>query len=165
MEPKANGQSMESTKLFLFGDQTIEFGSSLNKVVAAAKQKSPLARKFLSDALDTIRLEARQTGTHKLVELESLDTLLSSPERFDEVKDETGIIHTTFSCIARLGELILYVQRLPTPSKRTFLAFFGFLTNIRKNSDTPSRILHSCLPKPTVRPYRRSGCAPAFCPR
>ncbi|KAI6280668.1 Type I Iterative PKS [Pyricularia oryzae] len=114
MEPKANGQSMESTKLFLFGDQTIEFGSSLNKVVAAAKQKSPLARKFLSDALDTIRLEARQTGTHKLVELESLDTLLSSPERFDEVKDETGIIHTTFSCIARLGELILHAEQDPT---------------------------------------------------
>ncbi|KAI6355512.1 hypothetical protein MCOR25_008158, partial [Pyricularia grisea] len=114
MEPQAHSQSMESIKLFLFGDQTTEFGPSLSKVVTTATQRSPLVRKFLSDALDTIRLEARQTGTDKLVGVDSLDTLLLSPEKFEEIKDETGVIHTTFSAISRLGELMLHAEHDPT---------------------------------------------------
>ncbi|TLS25361.1 hypothetical protein PpBr36_06867, partial [Pyricularia pennisetigena] len=106
-----NFDAMESLKIFLFGDQTTDFGATLNKVVSTAKQKSPLVRKFLSDALDTIRLQARETGTHKLLELDSLDTLLSTPEKFEGIADETGVIHTTFSCISRLGELILHAEQ------------------------------------------------------
>ncbi|KAK1580585.1 LOW QUALITY PROTEIN: polyketide synthase [Colletotrichum navitas] len=101
-------------KIILFGDQTTEFAPSLKRVIATAKQSSPLVRKFLGDAVDVVRIEARGVSSDEGLDVETLSSLISSPDDYEKLEDRTGVIQTVLTCVSRLGELLLHAEQDPT---------------------------------------------------
>ncbi|CAK4034818.1 polyketide synthase [Lecanosticta acicola] len=105
------------TTILLFGDQTAEFATSIRHVVSTSKKSSRVLRKFLQDAVHVVQIEIRKLPCHesnKPLDDAAFQRLLEEPESFEDMEDPMGIMQTVMSCIARLGELILQVERDPS---------------------------------------------------
>lgn len=99
---------MPPTILLLIGDQTAPFATALQNIVRASKTSSHALRRFLRSALDIIQIEARQhPDTNRVYDDGTFELLLEEPEKFEEFEDEMGILQTVFTCLARLGEVVL----------------------------------------------------------
>lgn len=98
--------------LLLFGDQTVEKLSSIQKLVRCSKT-SPAAKRFLQEATDIVQLEFARISKEEHGWTRTFDTLLGLAEDNAGPDNANGMVATMLMCVGRLGELIMYVSREP----------------------------------------------------
>lgn len=104
--------SHEHQYIFLFGDQTVEVYPAVQRVVSESKTSSPL-RSFLRHATDAIQLEVNALDPAERASFRDFTNVVDLAEHYRNDDDTLGIAHCVLICVARIGELILYVYTFP----------------------------------------------------
>lgn len=96
-----------STKhILLFGDQSVETLSGIQKLVRNSKT-SPMARRFLQEATDVAQLEFSRHNSQVRGCDKPFDSLLGLAEDDNSGQGTNTIISTVLMTIGRLGQLIV----------------------------------------------------------
>lgn len=97
---------MPTTRLLLFGDQTVDKLDAIKKLVNQSKI-SPTLRRFLREAADVVQSEVVKLGPVERTAFYDFDDLLALAEQNGAEETPNEICATPLMCIARIGELIL----------------------------------------------------------
>lgn len=99
---------MASTRVFLFGDQTVEKITAIRNLRKAARTSLALQR-FLQDASSLVQEESTKLGPAARKSFSTFDNIFVIAEQDELRKENNAVIQTTAVTILRLGELILLV--------------------------------------------------------
>ena len=99
--------TMSSSTLYLFGDQSAEFSSSIQHLTRQSRQCDSLHR-FLRAATDIIQETLAGTPAHLRPQCRPFDSPLQLVEAIDPEQDCTAFVSALLS-ISQLGSFILWV--------------------------------------------------------
>lgn len=98
---------MSTTRLLLFGDQTVQKVDAIRKLFHSSKH-SPTLRRFLREAADVVQNEVAKLTPAERLPFYAFDDLLALAEQNAAEQNPNEIAATALICIARIGQLLLY---------------------------------------------------------
>ena len=104
---------MHPPRLLLFGDQTVEKLHSIRKLVNLSKS-SPTIRRYLRESADVVQSEVSKLSPVERSAFYGFDDLLALAEQNAAEETPNEVCATALMCIARIGELLLYIAFTPT---------------------------------------------------
>ncbi|MCJ1313534.1 hypothetical protein MMC25_007213 [Agyrium rufum] len=100
---------MASTRLFLFGDQTVEPQLAIKQLVKQAKTSNPLAS-FLQVATDVVQFQVAQYPAPERERFYGFTSLQALAKAHADSGVNDTVVSTVLLCIAQLGALILSAE-------------------------------------------------------
>ena len=100
---------MASTRVFLFGDHSVEKIPAIRNLLESASS-SPALQRFLREANTVVQQESAILGLCARKSFDDFDHLLLAAEQHDGCDDGDEAVLITIVTILRLGELILSVS-------------------------------------------------------